>query len=104
MSLKEELTLDMIPNGLYRTIAEEIGISNFLALSKIVGGSTIYIPKNENLLKPVRDNQIKKEFNGCNHSELALKYNLSESWIRKLCGEGHIKGQFSIFDYMQEQK
>lgn len=96
----KELTLDMIPDGIYREVAGEIGIANFIKLSALVGGTTIYIPKPESLLRPVRDLCIKKEFNGYNYTELAKQYNLSESRVREICGEGRLKGQFSLFDYM----
>lgn len=94
----KELKLDMIPDGVYREVAEKIGIDNFIKLSALVGGTTIYIPKPESLLRPVRDICIKKEFNGYNYSELAKQYNLSESRVREICGEGRIKDQISIFD------
>ena len=98
-----ELTPEMIPEGIYRDIAEEIGVINFIKLVEIIGGSTFYIPKSESFLRPVRDIRIKQEFNGCNHTELAKKYNLSERWIREICGEGHAKGQYSLFDYMENE-
>lgn len=94
-----ELTSEMIPEGIYRDIAEEIGVINFIKLAELVGGSTFYIPKSESFYRPVRDLRIKQEFNGCNHIELAKKYKLSERWIREICGDGHIKGQCSFFDY-----
>lgn len=96
-----ELTPEMIPEGIYRDIAEEIGVVNFIKLAELLGGSTFYIPKAESFLRPVRDNRIKQDFNGYNHSELAKKYNLSERWIREICGEGQCKGQFSLFDYVE---
>lgn len=99
-----ELTTDMIPEGIYREIAEEIGVINFIKLAELVGGATIYIPKSESFLRPVRDLRIKKEFNGYNHAELAKKYNLSERWIREICGEGHLKDQCTLFDFLNEQE
>lgn len=93
----KDLTLDMIPEP-YDHIAQVIGIENFINLTKIVGGTTMYVPKADNILKPVRDKKIKAEFNGYNHGQLARKYNLSERWIIEICGEGNIEGQTSIFD------
>lgn len=97
-----ELTPEMIPDGIYKNIAEEIGVINFIKLAELVGGSTFYIPKSESFFRPVRDLRIKQDFNGYNHAELAKKYNLSERWIREICGEGHMKGQVSFFDYTGE--
>lgn len=98
-----ELKPEMIPEGIYREIVEEIGVTNFVKLAELVGGTTIYIPKSEAILRPVRDMQIKKEFNGCNHTELAKKYNLSERWIRKVCGEGHLEGQVTMFELLKSE-
>lgn len=97
-ALEDELTLDMISEGMYRAIAEEIGVLNFLKIAKLVGGTTFYIPKAESLLRPVRDLHIKKEFNGCNYQELAIRYDVTERWVRQICGEGNIDGQITIFD------
>jgi Mor family transcriptional regulator len=95
-----ELKLEMIPEGIYREIAEEIGVANLIKLAEMIGGAKFYIPKAESLIRPVRDLRIKKDFNGYNHMELAKKYNLSESWIREICGDGHAKGQYTLFDLM----
>ena len=101
--LINELTPEMIPEGIYRDIAEQIGVEGFIKLAELIGGATIYIPKADSFLRPVRDLRIKQEFNGYNHTELAKKYNLSERWIREICGEGHAKGQYSLFDYMENE-
>lgn len=98
---KDELTLDMIPDGLYHRIAEAIGVRNFVTLTEITGGTTFYLPKTESLLRPIRDAKIKEEFDGCNHHELAIKYNVTDGWVRQLCGKGHLEGQMG-FEGMAE--
>ncbi len=103
-SLINELTPEMIPEGIYRAIAEEIGIKNFITLAELIGGTTFYIPKSDTFLRPVRDLRIKQEFNGYNHTELAKKYNLSERWIRVICGEGHAEGQCTLFDILEDEE
>lgn len=97
-ALVQELTLNDIQSELYRMIAEEIGIENLCKLAKLVGGSTIYMPKLECFVRPVRDVHIKEEFNGYNHSELAKKYGVTERWIKELCGSGHLEGQYNLFE------
>jgi Mor family transcriptional regulator len=92
----EELELAMIPEGTYRKIAESIGLANFIKLTELIGGNTFYLPKSETFTRPVRDQRIKDEFNGFNHMELAMKYNVSDRWIRTICGEGIIEGQVSF--------
>lgn len=60
--LVKDLTLDMLPEGIYKDIADAIGIENFYALTKVVGGATIYLPKPESVTRPVRDTRIREEF------------------------------------------
>lgn len=100
--LKSKLTIEMLPEGVYREIAEEIGVDNLLRLTQMFGGSTCYFPKTESILKPVRDEAIRQEFNGYNHMELAAKYGVTPRWVRSICGEGDVPGQISIFDLPRE--
>jgi Mor family transcriptional regulator len=95
--LSKFLTLEMLPEGLYKDIAEAIGTENFVKLAEVVGGATIYIPKPESLTRPVRDARIKEEFNGYNHPELAKKYGVTERWVRQVCGNGNHEGQMDLF-------
>lgn len=101
-ALAKGLTLELIPDGLYRDIAEVIGVENLVKLTQLVGGSTIYLPKAESIVRPVRDARIREEFNGYNHMELAKQYDVTERWVRQLCGEGHSEGQLSLFDFGRE--
>ena len=39
--LAEKLTLEMIPDGIWRTVAEEIGVTNLIKLAELVGGANI---------------------------------------------------------------
>ncbi len=96
--LLKELTPEMLPSELYQQIAEAVGIDGFYKLTRVIGGTTIYIPQAESLLRPVRDAHIKAEFNGYNHAVLAEKYDVTERWVRKLCGDGFLEGQIGLFD------
>lgn len=96
--LSKELTVSAMPEGLYKQIAETIGAENFYKLAALIGGTTIYVPKPESLLRPLRDAHIKEEFNGYNHEELAKKYNVTVRWVRQLCGQGELEGQIDWFD------
>lgn len=96
--LVQEMDLDMVQDGVWREVAEAIGISELMKVLEIIGGATIYAPKTDTLLRPIRDIKIKQEFSGYNHMDLARKYNLSERHIRDLCGDGIVPGQISIFD------
>ena len=93
----DELTVDMLPE-LYRHIASAIGIENFLALCKEIGGTNMYIPKFDSVIRPIRDKKMKQEFDGINYKELGKKYNLCERWVRDIINPKHIDGQISIFE------
>lgn len=78
-----------------REIAELIGIDNYIKLSKRFGGEdSIYIQKYSELVKSIRNNEIRTKYNGHNIPELAKKYNLSERYIRKLCHMSNSAEQF----------
>ena len=102
--LAKDLTLEMLPEGIYKDIAQAIGSENFYKLTKVVGGATIYLPKPESVIRPVRDAHIKSEFNGYNHPELAKKYGVTERWVRQLCGDGKLQGQMELFDFRSENE
>ena len=46
------LTSSMLPDGICKSIAEEIGADNLLKLAVLVGGSTFYMPQAEGILRP----------------------------------------------------
>lgn len=97
----KELTIGMIPAGHYHKIAEAIGPENFYKLAKAVGGTTLYIPLAESVVRPVRNRHIREEFNGFNHEELAQKYNVTVRLVQQLCGEGWIEGQCDIYSLLE---
>ncbi len=88
-----------------KTLAELIGLEGFKNLVRAYNGTSIYVPKIESLEKTVRDEHIREEFDGGNYRELALKYGLTEIWIRNIVLEKAreikarpLDGQMSIFD------
>ncbi len=97
-ALIKELTLEEIPDGPWRQVAEEIGIESLYRALKIVGGATTYIPKPESLIRPVRNRHIREEFNGWNYLELAKKYDVTDRLVRQVCGPGYPEGQMNLFD------
>ncbi len=52
-----------------------------------LGGTQDYFPKGDSLHNQIRDMHIYKEFDGSNHHALAIKYDLSERWIRTIISE-----------------
>ena len=97
--LAERLTLEMIPDGIWHTVAEEIGIENLIRLAELVGGANIYIPKAESFVRPVLYEKIKEEYNGYNLTQLAQKYGITERWARQICGDD-FPGQMELEDYL----
>lgn len=97
----DELSEDMIPKT-YKELVEVIGIRKFKELCDAIGGTTIYFPKGESVLRPIRDRLIREEFNGNNYNELALKYNLSERWVRAIINPNEVDGQMNILELFSE--
>lgn len=91
-----------------KQIAEIIGVDAYVDLTKAFGGTSIYIAKAEELVKrKSRDEQIRDEFNGNNYAQLALKYGLSEVWIRNIVLDKAkeikakpIDGQMTLADFL----
>jgi len=65
-------------------LADIVGVPAVKEIVHAFGGSTLYIPMPEALLRRRRDCLIYEEFNGCNHRELAARYNLSCRQIRNI--------------------
>lgn len=73
-----ELTSSILPDGICKSIAEEIGTDNLIKLAVLVGGSTFYMPKVESILRPLINQKIREEYNGYNIGEVAKKYGVSQ--------------------------
>ena len=91
-----------------KVLAELIGLEAFKSLVRAFNGTSIYIPKIESLAKTVRDELIKEEFDGSNYKELALKYGLTETWIRNIVLDKAkeikarpIDGQMNLTDFLE---
>lgn len=81
----EKITIKEIPQN-NQDLARLIGIENFKKLVKYMGGSSIYIPKEQTLILSLRNKNIKKEFNG-DIKILSRKYQISQSQIRNILKE-----------------
>ncbi len=79
----EDIKLDMLP-PFYAELAELIGIKNAIKVGLHYQGIPFYLTKLDKLLENIRNKKIREEFTGGNYAELAIKYNLTERWIRKL--------------------
>lgn len=91
-----------------RQIAEVIGVENYLKLTREFGGTTIYIAKAEEIVKRnERDEKIREEFDGSNYAQLAVRYGLTEVWVRNIVSEKAeeirrrpIDGQMNLSDFI----
>ena len=70
----------------HRILLPFIGIDAFRNLIKCAGGTSVYIPSERRILKPVRDRLIRESFCG-DYKDLATKFNISEVSIRKIVYE-----------------
>lgn len=95
-----DMRMEDIRNETMADLAELIGIDAVTKIAEAYSGSVLYIPKLESLLAPVRDRHIREEFDGTNGHKLALRYNVSDSWVWRVVNEKQIFGQMDMFDSM----
>lgn len=69
---------------LLQDLVDLIGIENFIKLIKVYGGSSLYIPNENSILKPIRNRLIKENFNGNNYKQLAKEFKISEMQVRNI--------------------
>ena len=81
----DKLTIDDVPENL-KSVACSIGIDAFRSLIKCAGGTSVYLPSERCITKPVRDRVIRESFCG-DYRELARRFGISEVRIRRIVGE-----------------
>ena len=81
----DKLTIDDVPENL-KSVAYAIGIDAFRSLIKCAGGTSVYLPSERCITKPVRDRVIRESFCG-DYRELARRFGISEVRVRKIVGE-----------------
>jgi Mor family transcriptional regulator len=97
----DEVSEDQIPEA-HKPIVAVIGLRLFIQLCHELGGTQPYLPMPDTIVRPIRNKLIKQEFNGSNYQQLALKYGLSERWVRDIINPKEIDGQMNILEYMSE--
>lgn len=102
-----EITMDDLQEQ-HKEYAQVIGIKNLIALSENFGGTQIYIPKKDELIKIKKYKAIFEEFDGTNIKELAIRYEVSESTVYRVIKDKMvhkskaIDGQLSFADCFQD--
>ena len=81
----DKLTIDDVPENL-KSVACSIGIDAFRSLIKCAGGTSVYLPSERCITKPVRDRVIRESFCG-DYRELARRFGISEVRVRKIICE-----------------
>lgn len=81
----DKLTIDDVPENL-KSVAYAIGIDAFKSLIKCAGGTSVYLPSERCITKPVRDRVIRESFCG-DYREMARRFGISEVRIRRIVGE-----------------
>ena len=80
-----KLTIDDVPENL-KSVACAIGIDALRSLIKCAGGTSVYLPSERCITKPVRDRVIRESFCG-DYRELAKRFGISEVRVRRIVGE-----------------
>ena len=92
--------MDVLSQAKYEDMTEEqkmlidtIGADCFMDLVRVYGGSYVYIPKNDNIVRSILNRNIRNDFNGHNFKELAAKYGLTVARIRSIIKETKSTGK-----------
>ncbi|MBO3444585.1 Mor transcription activator family protein [Clostridium sp. CCUG 7971] len=64
-------------------IVDTIGIDAFKDLVRLLGGSSLYIPSESSLAKPLRNKRIRESFNG-DYKAISRKFGISEVQVRNI--------------------
>ena len=78
-----ELKISDLPPQ-FENIAIRVGIDITKVLFEEFGGPSVYFPTEKMIYKEARDREILSKFNGFNIKELAINYNMSESYVRAI--------------------
>jgi len=96
-AMMDEIAPEDLPSQ-WQELAASLGLVNLLQLCKLYGGTSLYIPKYENLISPAKRRAIGKLFNGRNHKELARRFEISERSVYEIASElSWRKNQISLF-------
>lgn len=77
------ITIEDFPEN-FKEVAEIIGVENSLELSKRFAGTSLYIPKMDNLYRKECDYKIRQAFTGANIPELCQRFGLTQVQIRNI--------------------
>jgi Mor family transcriptional regulator len=94
----DQLTAADFPRA-FQDLVQLIGVRATVQLSEHFGGLQFYVPKPDALLQKKRDDMIRADRSrGMGYRDLAVKYKLTEVWIRQICDHHEDSSQLSLLD------
>jgi Mor family transcriptional regulator len=95
----DEITLEDIPPQ-HQKLAVAMDMKTVLRCAELMGGTYVYIPKRDALLRAVRNRHIRAAYkSGIDARALAIKYDLSQVQIYEIIKSApQMDGQYSMFD------
>lgn len=94
----QDMRMEDVKNPAMADLAELVGIEAMMKIVEMYSGSVLYIPKMESVLAAIRDRHIREEFDGTNGHKLAIRYNVSDSWVLRVVNEKQVFGQTCMFE------
>lgn len=85
----------------YRIIQAEFGRAVAVKMSELFRGTQVYFPDIEKGDISKRNEEIKAGYNGYNSKELALRFGLSERWIKEIVEGNRRKSDSRKSDFEQ---
>ena len=83
----------------FQDLVQLLGVRPTVLLSTHFGGLQFYVPKPDALLQKKRDDLIRLDRQrGMEYRALALKYKLTEVWIRQICDHAEDNRQRDLFE------
>ncbi|ADK86628.1 Mor transcription activator domain protein [Desulfarculus baarsii DSM 2075] len=78
-----EVSQEQLPE-VYQEMAEVIGVEPTMRLAQVFSGNSVYFPKLDRSLLELRNQAIRRDFNGANIKELARRWGLSARHVRHI--------------------
>lgn len=69
------------------TLYEIVGEKEYIEITRMYGGSAIYIPTYNSTMRNHRNRDIIKRYNGVNASQLAREYQITTNQVRRIIGQ-----------------
>lgn len=91
----KNVNIEQLPE-VYQEMAEIIGVESTIRLARVFAGSSVYFPKLERALLDMRNQVIRREFDGANIRELSRRWGLSSRHVRHIVNPPPDEGDMRI--------